>query len=144
MKLIKYALIVLTVAIMFNFTTVFAARTVPRDGIVRIMTVIKVGATNTELTYTKTDESALRAQSYEIENAATPLTAPCPDCKFKIDLYNADGDSLFGVVRGVSGDYKQFPEKSFINGDYYLKIKRDQWTAVKTDHYGNWYIMANK
>lgn len=140
MKILKYSVFALAIAIMLNVMSAFAGRTTI-TGKVGMMVDIPAGKTISTENWDKRDENSLRRQSYQFQASSTTITAPCPNCKFRVELYNAAGGQ-FGYVIGKTGDNYYFANGSMYNGEYYLKVKRNDFTAVTSHHTADWYIEA--
>lgn len=82
-------------------------------------------------------------QSYHFQKSMTTITNPCPNCKFKVALYDDTGAS-YGSIVGKTDDNFYFDgllnDLSASIGVYYITVKRSDLTAVTSHHTGDWYI----
>lgn len=140
MKIVKISIMFLAVSMVFG-VIVASAADVPSTGKVGIFAELKPGASFKTGKYTKGEDFII--QSYQFQDAMTTITNPCPKCNFKVTLFKGN-DNQIGTIIGKTGENFYFDNKynqySSLAGDYYIAMKRSDFTAVTSWETGDWFI----
>ncbi len=126
MNFIKYSIVVLFVAIITDVALVFAY---PSPSVVAVLMDLKGNNSQNTAYKTKTINSK---QYYKNYSAITWLTNPCTKC----EISTRANDTIITKM----GETKYFTMNSYYTGDYRLILKRNDMSALTTNHTGEWYI----
>ena len=128
MKIVKYALLTLLIAVITDIAIVLAYASPPSYNL--IPTLIK---NNSQYTPWLT-KNVEKVQKYKNISSITPMTNPCTNCKIATSLTGSN--TIFSKM----GEMKNFNELSYFAADYRIMIKRSDITAFNTYHSGTWYV----
>lgn len=135
MKFLKYAVLILLVAVVTDMALVSAYSSQSGIGISYTLN----GNTATYTQYmTKIN---LLPQTYRNGSMDTALTHPCSNCKLAVRAHNENGD-MSSAITMVMGETKTFNSPTSVNmeGNYRLEIWRYDFTLLDTYHNGYWTI----
>lgn len=150
MKLFKYSLLGYVLLVIFFVSNVVAGNNPPAWGYIGVHADVSGNNPVSMAVYTKGND--FNVQSYNFQNASAPFNSNCTSCNFRISLYRKPStpntnDILVNYKVGHTGDSKYLDSKynqtSSAAGDYYLQIKREDWTLLSSTHTGDWYIAAS-
>lgn len=132
-KILKISTILLALTISLGYCIVKAYDS-PQTVMVIKNGLIKNQWDPPSVTYTKTN---MIIQSYQNDDTYTSLTNPCNDCKIETVLYGINSQSVV-TTRGTTASFNN----SLMNepGDYYIKVRRKDFTALNTYHYATWHL----
>lgn len=133
MRILKYALLTLLVAIITDGVMVYAVSTSSVFGDFHLKG-------NVSQTGNYVGKEYYGQQKYVNLKTYTSLTNPCPNCHVTTTIIKSDGAASGGMTT-ATGDTTLFTNTAIYDvGNYKLKQVRVELTALTTYHYYQWYI----
>ena len=136
MKLLKYALLTLLVAIVTDGIVTYAVSTSSVFGSYEL-------SGNSQLVGNYAEKEYAGQQKYTNQKTYTALTNPCENCHVTVIVENSEGADSGGITL-ASGETGYFNNTAtYVTGNYRLKLRRVEASLLTTSNYYQWYINNN-
>lgn len=128
----KKILIALIISIFFvNFVTVNAQTEIIID--------YELNANDEVLTNFR-EKKTYASQKYENTSSITVLNNPCKECNIMVRIWNSKKDFSAASITQMGNTSYIGRTTHSVPGNHRLKIKRSDFTLLKTSHVASWYI----